>query len=146
MKKFLCIALALISVVLCITSCNFYTNASGNLAGESEASPSVEKMMTALSQKQLSDAKELMHPQVAENSDVQLNQMSDYLEGREAVTIEQTDISVKMSNGTGGKARQEQLTYTVTLDNGEIISLVVSYLSDNEGAGFTSFQIVLGVK
>jgi hypothetical protein len=101
-------------------------------------------MMKSLAQNQVSDAQALMHPQAAENSESALVQISGFLEGRESVSFQQTDINVKTSNGTDGKIRQEQLTYTVELDDGENITLLVSHLSDNDGSGFVSFQIVLG--
>lgn len=146
MKRFLFIVLILMSVVLCVTSCDFYTETSGDANGDSSALSIVEEMMIDLSQKQLSDAKDLMHPSVVENSDEGLKQLSDYMEGHKVISIQQTDSHIKSSNGTSGKIRQEQLTCIVTLDNGEDISLLVSYLSDDDGAGFTSFQIVLGIE
>ena len=44
-----------------------------------------------------------------------------------------------------GKARQEQVAYQVTLTDGSVIYLNVVYLSNTAGAGFVSFQLVLGV-
>jgi hypothetical protein len=144
MKKTVCIMLALIATLFCFNACNFYTDLSGDLAGESEVLSNVENMMKSLAQNQVSDAQALMHPQAAENSESALVQISGFLEGRESVSFQQTDINVKTSNGTDGKIRQEQLTYTVELDDGENITLLVSHLSDNDGSGFVSFQIVLG--
>ncbi len=146
MKRFLFIALILISVVLCFTSCNFYTETSGDINGDSDVLPIVEEMMIDLSQKQLSDAKDLMHPSVVGNSDGGLKQLSDYMEGRKVTSIQQTDSYIKSSKGTSGNIREEQLTCTVTLDDGENISLFAAYLSDKDGVGFTSFQIALGVE
>ena len=145
MRKILCVTIALITLLFCLISCNFYVNSSGALAGESQVISRTEEIMSALSKNQLSEAKEFMHPTVAENSNSALAQISDYLDGRKATSIEQIDISVKSSNGTKGKIIQEQLTYTIMLDDGENIQLAASHLSDNDGVGFTSFQIMLGV-
>jgi hypothetical protein len=102
-------------------------------------------MMTALAGNRLSDAKALMHPQVAEASDHAISQMGDYLEGRKVSAMELTSVTVNTSTGTSGNARQERLNYRVTLTDGAVIYLNVVYLSNNQGTGFAAFQIVLGV-
>ena len=145
MKKAICLILSLFVIVGCLTACNLTANMSGDLAGKAESSSKVEKMMIALSQNNISEAKKMMHPQSAENSDVAISQMSTYLAGREPVSIEQVNIVVETSNGTSGNVKKEQVTYTATLTDGEVISLSVVYLSDNDGDGFISFQLILGV-
>ena len=145
MKNTICFILILLSMLGCLMSCTFTTNVSGNLAGETESFSKVERMMMALTQNSMSDAKNMMHPQSAEHSDVAIAQMSTYLAGREAVSIEQVSVNVKNSRGISGNTRKEQATYTATLTDGEVIYLSVVYLSNNDGEGFTSFQLVLGV-
>ena len=144
MKKILCFTLVLL-VLGSFTACNFTQNMSGMMAGEAEATPKVEEMMAALSAANTADAKALLHPQVAETSDNAITQMSTYLAGRTAETMEVTGITVNTSAGTSGNVRQERVNYQVTLTDGAVIYLNVAYLSNNQGTGFASFQIVLGV-
>lgn len=145
MKKIICFTLALLALLGCLTACNFTQNMSGALAGEAEATPKVEEMMAALADDNISDAKALLHPQVAETSDNAIAQMNAYLAGRKASAIELISITVNISTGTAGKARQERVAYQVTLTDGSVFFLNVVYLSNNQGTGFASFQFVLGV-
>ena len=145
MKKIIFFALVLLILLGCLTACNVAQNMSGAIAGEAEAAPKVEEMMAALADDNASDAKALLHPQVAESSDSAIAQMSAYLAGRKASAIELKNIHISNSTGTAGKVRQEQLVYQVTLTDGAVIFLNVVYLSNNQGAGFASFQVVLGV-
>ena len=145
MKKIICFTLVLLVLLGCLTACNFTQNMSGAAAGDAEATPKVEKMMVALADDNTSDAKALLHPQVAETSDNAVTQMSAYLAGRKASAIELKSININTSTGTAGKTRQEQVTYQVTLTDSSVIFLNVVYLSNNQGAGFASFQVVLGV-
>jgi hypothetical protein len=145
MKRLIGFALVLVLLLGCMTACNFTQNMSGALAGETEAAPKVEEMMKALAEDRISDAKALMHPQVAETSDNAIAQMSDYLAGREVSAMELRSISVNTSAGTSGKSRQERVAYQVTLTDGAVIYLNVVYFSNNDGKGFSAFQLVLGV-
>ena len=144
MKKWICFVLVLL-VLGSFTACNITQNMSGAIAGKAEATPKVEAMMAALSAANTADAKALLHPQVAESSDNAITQMSTYLAGRNAETMEVTGITVNTSTGTSGNTRQERVNYRVTLADGAVIFLNVVYLSNNQGTGFASFQIVLGV-
>ena len=145
MKKIICFGLVLLALLGCLTACNFTQNISGAIAGEAKATPKVEEMMAALADDNTSDAKALLHPQVAETSDNAIAQMSAYLAGRKASAIELISINVNTSTGTAGKIRQERVAYQVTLTDGAVIFLNVVYLSNNQGTGFASFQVVLGV-
>jgi len=145
MKKIVCFSLVLLALLGCLTACNFTQNASGVLAGEAEATPKVKEMMAALADDNASGAKALLHPQVAEASDTAIAQMSDYLAGRKASAIELSNLNVNTTTGTAGKTRQEQAAYRVTLTDGSVVFLNVVYFSNNQGSGFASFQLVLGV-
>ena len=145
MKKIICFGLVLLALLGCLTACNFTQNMSGVIAGEAEATPKVEEMMAALADDNTSDAKALLHPQVAETSDNAIAQMSAYLAGRKASAIELISININSSTGTAGKTRQERVGYQVTLTDGAVIFLNAVYLSNNQGTGFVSFQVVLGV-
>lgn len=145
MKKRICFALVLVVLLGCLTACNFTQNMSGMVAGQEEATPKAEEMLAALAGENASDAKALLHPQVAETSDDSLVQMRDYLAGRKASAIELISINVNTSTGTAGKVRQERVGYKVTLTDGAVIYLNAVYLSNQQGTGFSSFQIVLGL-
>ena len=145
MKKIICFALVLLALLGCLSACTFSLNMSGAIAGEAEATPIVKEMMAALAGDNTSNAKAFLHPQVTETSDNAIAQMSAYLAGRKASAIELTSINVNTSTGTAGKVRQERVAYQVTLTDGAVIFLNVVYLSNNQGAGFASFQLVLGV-
>ena len=145
MKKIICHVLIMLVLLSCLTSCNFTQKASGALAGKAEATPKTEEMMTALAENRTSDAKALLHPKASESSDNAIAQMNSYLAGRETKSIELQSINVNSSAGTSGKTREEQVTYRVTLNDDTVISVNAVYLSDNQGSGFSSFQLVLGV-
>ena len=145
MKKFVCLAVSMLVLLGCLTGCNLTQKVSGAIAGEAEATPKVEEMMNALADADMSGAKSLMHPQVSETSGDAITQMSNYIAGRKVDSMELKSVNINTSTGTSGKTRQENLTYQVTLDDAEIIYLNTVYFSDSEGAGFVSFQIVMGV-
>ena len=145
MKKLFSVMLVLVVLLSCLTACNVTQNISGALADQAESTVKVEEMMMALAEDRISDAKLLMHPQAGKKTDATLAQMSDFLAGREVSSLELKNINVKASTGTAGKIRQEEVAYQVTLTDGAVIYLNVGYLSDRDGAGFTSFQLVLGI-
>lgn len=144
MKKIVCFTLVLL-VLGSLTACNFTHNMSGMAAGEAESTPKIEEMMIALAENRTADAKALLHPQAAEASDDAIAQMSAYLAGRKATTMELTNITVNSSTGTAGTTRQERVAFQVTLTDGAVIYISAVYLSNNQGAGFATFQLVLGV-
>ena len=145
MKKLICFATVLFALFSCLTSCVFTNGLINNMANSSEATPKVEEMLNALTEKRADDAKALLHPQATEKADTAITRMTDYLNGRKDSTVELIDFNFNSSVGTSGNTRQEQATYQVTLDDGEIIYLNVHYLSNNEGTGFVSFQLILGL-
>lgn len=144
MKKVGLVAVSLVLFIF-LTSCTFSSNMSGLLAGEAEATAEVEEMMLAMAENRESDAKALMHPQATEEAGAAIAQMSTYLDGRKVDSMEPTSINVNTSTGTSGETREEQVTYRVTLDDGVVIHLNVVHLSDNDGSGFSSFQVVIGL-
>ena len=145
MKKIICVALVLMILLGCLTACNFTQNMSSTVTEEAEATPKVEKMMAALADDNTSEAKALLHPQVAETSDNAIAQMRDYLDGRKISAMELLSVNINTSTGTAGNTRQERIAYQVTLDDGAEIFLNAVYFSDNQGTGFASFQVVIGV-
>ena len=144
MKKWICFALVVL-VLGSFTACNFTQNMSGAIAGEAEATPKVEEMMAALAAGNTVDAKALLHPQAAETAESAIVQMSAYLAGGKAAAMELTGITVNTSTGTSGNVRQERVNYRITLADSDMIYINAVYLSNNQGTGFASFQLVLGV-
>ena len=128
MKKLVCFSLILFSILGCLTACNVSQSING-IKDSAEATPKVEEMMNA---------------QASEKADTGFVQMQTYLAGRKVAALNIQNINITSSVGTAGKARQEQLAYKATLEDGEVIYLNVVYLSNDKGDGFVSFQLVLG--
>ncbi len=145
MKKLICFIFVLAVLLSSLTACNFTTNISGALESKAESPLYVEEMLVALAENRSADAKNLLHPHLTEKSDESISQMIDYMSGCEIISMEMNSINISTSTGTSGKSRQEQVTYKVTLTDGAVIYINTTYLSDNAGTGFTSFQLVLGV-
>lgn len=145
MKKCICLFLAMTVLLGCLTACNFTQNLNGVSADNAESTPKVKEMMTALSQNRINDAKALMHPDVSDGTNTAISQMSAYLAGRETKALEAMNVSINSSTGTSGKTRQENVAFKVTLTDNTVIYINAVYLSNNQGDGFSSFQLVLGV-
>lgn len=145
MKKLICFVSVLLLVLGCLSACNFTQRMSSSLGGDAASTPKVEEMIAALSENRTADAKALMHPQVAETADAAIAQMSGYMAGREIDSLAVKNININTSTGTSGKSTQEQVAYQVTLTDGAVLYLNVVHLTNNAGAGFASFQLVLGV-
>ena len=145
MKKWFSVLLVLLTVIGCLTACNFTSNMAGMVAGDAQSASKVENMMKAMAENRLEDAKALMHPTVTDKSADPIAQMSAFLAGRKVKNMQQVAINVNTSMGTSDKTRTESASFQVELDDGTSIHLAVTYLSNNAGEGFASFQLVLGV-
>lgn len=147
MKKLFLICLSVI-LISSMASCKFIADIGQNLTDsmeeKSESAPKVEEMMAALAENRVSDAKALLHPDVAESSDAAISQMIAYLNGRKVSSFKLNGINLSVSADASGKARAEELCYVATLDDGEIVCVNASYRSDSKSGGFVSFQISLG--
>lgn len=142
MKKTICLVLVILTLACCLTACNFTLN---GLKDKTESTPMVEKMMTALTGGNFSDAKALFHPNANVDEGKAINQIIGYLNGRSVNSIELTAVNFTSSVGTSGEMKQEQTTYKVSLDGTETVYITAVYLTNNAGSGFISFQLVLGV-
>ena len=146
MKKLYCLTLVLLLVLSCLSSCNFAQNLTDKLEDKSESPIKVEEMMEALAKNLIDDAKALMHPKTtSEDMTARFEQMIDFLDGREVVSMELEGINVSSSIGTSGNTKQEDLFYKATLSDNSVVYINAVYLADDDGAGFTSFQLVLGI-
>ena len=143
MKKSISVILVVTVLLCCFTSCDITANFSDALSGKAESTPKVEEMLSALAENDMSAAESLLHPQIADDSGDMLERLAEYIDGRKAESVEVTSVGINTSTGTGGKSRQEEISCEVKLDDGDSVALNVVYLSDNQGEGFTVFQIVL---
>lgn len=142
MKKTICLTLVIMAVMCCLTACNFTLN---SIKDNAESTPKVKEMLTALTNGNLSDAKALLHPQLTNAPDDSINQMIGYFNGRSVSSIDLINVNYKSSVGTSGQIMQEQATYRITLNFTETVYITSVYLSNNEGFGFISFQLVMGL-
>lgn len=144
MKRFLCLSLILVALLGCFTACDLeglVSNMASNLENQSESAQMVKDMMTALCEGRAEDAKALMHPTVAERADDGISQMIAFLDGREVGTMNLQNINLSTSGGE----KEESLVYAVELSDGKMVFVQAVYLSDDDGAGFSEFQFVMGV-
>ena len=144
MKRLFCLILVLAMSVCCLAACNFTQNIAGKMESDTESAPLVSEMMDALCEGQKQAALTLMHPALTESAGAAIDQMISYLSGKQTVSSKLLNINVSSSRGTSGKTLQEQLVYEIEMSNGEIIYINATYVSDKDGAGFASFQLILG--
>ncbi|MBE6587119.1 MAG: hypothetical protein E7647_01740 [Ruminococcaceae bacterium] len=145
MKKVISLSFVLLILVSFLTACNFTQNLAGALADDAESTKKAEELLLAMAEARDSDVKALLHPTVAETSDDAIAQMAEYLAGRKATDTEVINVSINTSTGTSGKMRQESITYKITLEDSTEFYVSSVYLSDGDGSGFISFQLVLGL-
>lgn len=146
MKRFLCMLAAAAAILCLMTACNFTTNFSdGTGITTMQSAPKVEDMMTALSSGDTEAARALMHPDVAGDADDAIAQLADYIAARKTAQMEQTGLTVNTSSGTGGSVRQENGAFRVELEDGTFCYISAVHLTNSDGEGFISFQLVLGV-
>lgn len=143
MKKMVCITMAMLLVMLCLPGCEAIQQLISNNV---QSTPHVEQMMGVLAENDLEAAKRLMHPSVQQDTaEHAYAQMSAFLSGRKVDTMTPTGWQMNSNVSTAGKTREENASFQVTLDDGTQIQLAVTYLENNSGAGFSAFQIILGV-
>lgn len=146
MKKWICL-LSVMAVLVCLLSaCNFNTNFfDGTGSTQAQSLNDVKEMLNALSQGDTEKAKSLMHPQVVAQSDAAIAQMTEYLAGRKLVQLEQTGLQVSTGTGSSGNIRQEKASFRADMEDGTSVYIAIGHISDKEGKGFASFQVVLGL-
>ena len=143
MRKRIFSYLILLSLCFCLTACTF--TRSGVLAGDATSTPKVEEMMGALAEQKISEAKTLMHSQVAEMSGEIIEELIVYLNGRRVSSLKQTNISKMKLLSSSNNEQKEQITYQVTLSDDTVIYLNSTYLSSDTESGFTVFYFIVGV-
>ena len=143
MKKILCLTLALLAMLACLTSCNF--NIQSAISDKATSKEQAQEMMNHLSARRMTDAVSLMHPEKSNGTQLALGQIATYLNGRKATKMEVVGVNLTSSVGTAGSTSQEQVSYKVNLNDGSVVYLSTVYLKNAAGEGFVSFQMVLGV-
>ena len=145
MKKLLCLLL-LPALLLTLTACNFSTNFHDNLGvTEAQCTDQVEQLLQALTEDDLAAALETMHPGTADWAESGLEQLRDYLAGRKVLKLNLQGVSRNTSSGSSGKVEQEQAAFQAVLADGTVCYISAVYRTDKDGAGFVSFQLILGV-
>lgn len=145
MKKVLCVFVTVIMLLSCMTACNFHSNFNDGIGNTKfDALPQIEKMLAALTSGDTDAALALMHPDVREQAGYAVAQTSEYLRGRNVVSLETINRSVYTSKGSAGDIRQESGALRVTMDQARTVAISVVYLTTDAGEGFSSFQVVLG--
>lgn len=149
MKKLIGLSLILLLLFGCFTGCAFLENISEKLTEavdeNSESPEKIDAMLLALAEGRADDAKALMHPDKADESADAIEQMITYIDGRKVTDKKVVGLSVNIAATTNGKTRQEAICYLLTLDDGTTLTVDSLYVSDNAGAGFTSFKLSLGL-
>lgn len=151
MKKRIFIILGLIAFLLCLTNCNSFPNfdTSAEVVESSLSVPQTEKMLAALQARHTLNACALLHPTSAQTSTGDILQMIQYLDGRRISAIELDNIRVTVTPNLlrlmPGTTQSEETEYLITLESGESFRVHATYLSDPNGSGFVSFQILIGV-
>ena len=143
MKKILCLTLALLAMLACLTSCNF--NIQNAITDKVTSKEQAEEMMSHLSARRMTDAVSLMHPEKSEGADKSLGQIAAYLNGRTVKKMDVVGVNFTSSVGAKGNISQEQVSYQVSLSDGAVVYLSTVYVKSDAGEGFISFQMVLGV-
>ena len=146
MKKLLCLTLVIVMTVCALSSCALMEKIVMRILENAESPDKVDEMMAALADDQIDDAKVLMHPDVTE--DVlgdSLEAMATYLDGRIMLSKQVTSLSVKKNHKNSQKVREESISYNITLSDETVITVETIYISDENGAGFTTFRLALGV-
>lgn len=146
MKKAFSVLAVAVAVIFLLSGCSFTTNFSDNTgASTMEAADKVEDMVAALTAGNMDTALALMHPNRTTDSEAGIKQMCEYLAGRKTVDLNHQSLRVSTRSGTSGDARQESAAIRAELEDGTVVFLSVTYLTDSTGEGFVSFQMVLGV-
>ena len=138
MKKILSITMAFLLCAAGLCACSMDFNA--------EAGPYVLEMMDALAADDIDTARNLLHPDLAADTSAEsgLQSIADYLAGRKVTEHKMTDIHIYNGTGTSGSVKRETGTYSVTLDDGSVLTISYCYLTDRSGTGFSSFNMSLG--
>ena len=146
MKKLLCLTLVIVMTVCALSSCALMEKIVMHILENAESPDKVDEMMAALADDRIDDAKALMHPDVTE--DVigdSLEALATYLDGRIMLSKQVTSLSVKKNRKKSSKVLEEHISYDITLSDESVITVETIYISDENGAGFTTFRFALGV-
>lgn len=140
MKKLLTVTALVLILALTLSACGMTIDMTA------QAEPHIKEMLTALSAGDLEAAKALLHPdRVDDATDGALEALVALLDGREVASCVQVSINVQTSTGTGGTSRTESGTVHVLFTDDTDLRLSYSYVSDNGGEGFATFQFLVGV-
>ncbi|MBQ8236525.1 MAG: hypothetical protein IJZ39_00010 [Oscillospiraceae bacterium] len=138
MKKALTVTALLLVFALTLSACAVDLTA--------KAEPQVKEMLTALSAQDAEAAAALLHPDRADDAtDAAIAALMALMDGREVASCVQVGLNVHTNTGTGGTARTESGTVHILFADGSDLRLEYSYVSDNSGEGFATFQFLVGI-
>ena len=148
MKKLICLILVLTTAICCLSSCEFLEKILGSMEKKAEAPAKIDEMMTAIAENNVAAAIALLHPDVAQGAESGFERLCEYVDGRTVTEKKLQGISIdtRTEFGSSVTEREEQLTYKLTMNDGEVIELSVVYVSNEDGSGFYSFQISFGTE
>ena len=144
MKKIICLVLLTLMLFSCLTSCALLEKAVKSIMDKSESTPKATEMMTALSEGRAEDAKALLHPDIREGTDDAIEQMIEFVNGREIDAVTMTGVKIYESVGTNGKVSREECSFSVTFKDGSSTNVSSIYVTSKDGEGFESFQFSIG--
>ena len=140
MKKLLSVTALLLVFALTLTACGLDVDLTA------QAEPYIKEMLAVLSAGDADTAKTLLHPNRVDGAtDGAIAAMIDLLGGREVSDCVQVTINVEIGTDTKGTARTESGMVHILFTDGTDLRLNYSYVSDNGGAGFATFEFVVGV-
>ncbi len=146
MKKMIVLLLVLALCICAFSGCSYYSSASGDEDDiEMKSLDEVELMLDHLTAGDEAAALAMMHKSAQEKSAAGITQLCAFFAGKEISAMEMKNISRESTGGTVGTAQRETASFAITLEDGTEFYITVVHLTDEDGAGFLAFQLVLGV-
>ena len=143
MKKLIVLLLAMTLCLGTLSACSYYATEDEDI--EMNSLDQVELMLEKLAANDASAALELMHKSVKDTASAGIGQLCEYFAGKEISKMEMKNLTRDSTGGVVGTAQRETASFAVTLTDGTEFYITVVHLTDEDGAGFLAFQLVLGV-
>jgi hypothetical protein len=144
MKKSICLALVIV-ILTALCSCSLIDDMKAAFSGDAESAKKVTEMMTALCEGRSDDASALLHPEAADGADNDIENMINYIGGRQVVDMKLSGYHINAYASVSGSTKEEEYVYRLEMSDGEILHVNAVYRSNNNGVGFSSFRFIHGV-
>ena len=146
MKKRIALLLALVLLVCTLSACSYYSSANSDEDDiEMKSLDQVELMLSHLTAGDETAALAMMHKSVKEKSAAGVSQLCAFFADNEISKLEIKNISRESTGGAIGTVQRETASFAVSFADGTEFYITVVHLTDEDGAGFLAFQLVLGV-